>query len=129
MPSTLEAPAFTAPAVDVGDDVLFNNGEHANVWFPAKVTRVPATGGLEMIVFGHDGGGVAGSDRGGAQVLLEVRDNVRHVDDPDGKTELYRVHTIGDGGGGYWKLSPSEQARRDEIAELRKLVGQRSKQN
>lgn len=126
MPSTLEAPAFVAPVVDEGDIVLFNNGSNG-VWFPAVVTRVGVGSNgaaLELIVTSHDGGGVQGSDRGAAHVEHYARDNVKHADDPEAKTEQYQVHVIGDNEGGYWKLTPSDEAARARVTDLEAQINE-----
>ena len=140
MPSILEAPAFVAPMIGVGDEVLFNNGSNLELWFPAVVTRVgqgSAGPAIEVIVTAHDGGGVQGSDRGAANIAQFARDNVKHIDDPEAKTEQYQVHVIGDNEGGYWKLTESDTAARArlddmqaQIDELRKgIVSRTAKSN
>jgi len=136
----MEAPAFVAPTVDTGDMVLFNNGSNLDIWFPAVVLRAgQGSNGaaLELLVQAHDGGGVNSADRGAAHVHHFARDNVKHVDDPEAKTEQYQVHVIGDNEGGLWKLTPSDEAARArvkdleaQIDELRKaLTSKKSNQN
>lgn len=124
MPSTLEAPAFVAPAIEQGDAVLYNSGSDPSTWFTAWVNRVGVGSNgaaIEVLIASHDGGGVGG-DRGAANCTLIARDNVKHVDDPEGQTEHFQVHVIGDGEGGYWKLPPSEEKARAQIADLQAQI-------
>lgn len=127
MSSLAEAPDFVAPVVQHGDIVLFNNGSDLDTWFPAFVSRYGMGSGgpaLEVLIAAHDGGGVGDSDRAAANCTLIARDNVKHIDDPYASSEQYQIHVIGDGQGGYWKLTPGDEANRAKLRSLEQQISE-----